>query len=80
MEEYTLILKEQFPIFQGFSIKVKDYLTNYMNNADYNFYNENNQNNLLIFGYKLIAYLIYDYYGSDRLAYLDYNIFVKSYL
>lgn len=77
MEEYTLILKEQFPIFQGFSIKVKDYLTNYMYNADYNFYNENNQNNLLIFGYKLIAYLIYDYYGEDKLAYLDTIKFVK---
>ena len=77
MEEYTLIFNKQFPIFQSFSMKVKDYLTNYMNNADYNFYNENNQNNLLIFGYKLIAYLIYDYYGEDKLAYLDSTKFVK---
>ena len=77
MEEYTLIFNEQFPVFDDFSAKVRDYLTTYMNNADYNFYNENNQNNLLIFGYKLIAYLIYDYYAEDKLAYLDYNIFVK---
>lgn len=77
MEEYTLIFNEQFPNFDDFSVKVENYLTTYMVNADYNFYNENNQNNLLIFGYKLIAYLIYDYYGEDKLAYLDYNIFVK---